>query len=102
MTKGHTDRDLSLHHLPSNKIYIADLIVLIKKGFFPPFPVYYPDKYRNSLIKIAKLNAKSIILAHGGEVEISQQEFEQVLAKAPSQPMTHWLVMKAKLRQVFS
>lgn len=98
-TQGHTDRDLSLHHLPSNKVYIADLIVSTRKGFIPPFPVFYPDRYRCSLKKIAKLKAKSIILAHGGEVELSEQEFEQVLEKAPTVPMTHWRVVKAKLKQ---
>jgi glyoxylase-like metal-dependent hydrolase (beta-lactamase superfamily II) len=98
-TQGHTDRDLSLHHLPSNKIYIADLIVTTRKGYIPPFPVFYPERYRNSLMKIAKLNAKSIILAHGGEVELSQQDFEQVLAKAPTKPMTHWRSVKAKFKR---
>ncbi len=100
-TQGHTDRDLSLHHLPSNKVYIADLIVKIRKGYIPPFPVFYPERYRNSLMKIANLNAYSIILAHGGEVELSQQEFEQVLAKAPNEPMTHWRSVTAKLKKVF-
>ncbi|MCW8833789.1 MAG: MBL fold metallo-hydrolase [Colwellia sp.] len=101
-TQGHTDRDLSLHHLPSNKVYIADLIVTTRKGFIPPFPVFYPDRYRNSLMKIATLNADKIILAHGGEVEITMQQFEQVLAKAPTKPMTHWRSVKAKLKQVLS
>jgi len=101
-TQGHTDRDLSLHHLPSNKVYIADLIVSTKKGFIPPFPVSYPNRYRNSLNKIAKLNAKSVILAHGGEVELSEQAFEQVLAKTPTEPQTHWRSVKTKLRKVLS
>jgi len=99
-TQGHTDRDLSLHHLPSNKVYIADLIVKIKKGYIPPFPVFYPERYRKSLKKIANLNADSIILAHGGEVELTPQDFEQVLAKAPTEPMTHWRSVKTKLKKV--
>lgn len=99
-TQGHTDRDLSLHHLPSNRIYIADLIVTTRRGFIPPFPIFYPERYRNSLIKIAKLNADSVILAHGGEVQLSQQEFEQVLEKAPTEPMTHWRSVKAKLKKI--
>lgn len=98
-TQGHTDRDLSLHHLPSNKVYIADLIVTTKKGFIPPFPVFYPERYRQSLMKIAKLNATSVILAHGGEVKLSQQDFEQVLAKAPTKPMTVSRSVKAKLKK---
>lgn len=100
-TQGHTDRDLSLHHLPSNRVYIADLIVTTRKGFIPPFPVFYPERYRKSVNKIANLNAKSVILAHGGEVQLTAQHFKQVLTKAPTKPMTHWRVMKAKLKQLF-
>lgn len=99
-TQGHTDRDLSLHHLPSNIVYIADLIVSTKKGLIPPFPVSYPNRYRSSLKKIEKLNAKSVILAHGGEVKLSQESFEQVLAKTPTNPETHWRAVKTKLKLV--
>jgi glyoxylase-like metal-dependent hydrolase (beta-lactamase superfamily II) len=98
-TQGHTDRDLSLHHLPSNKIYIADLIVATRKGFIPPFPIFYPERYRNSLNKIAKLNADSIILAHGGEVKLTAQHFEKVLMQAPTEPVTHWRSVKTKLKK---
>lgn len=99
-TQGHTDRDISLRHLPSNRIYIADLIVTTRKGFIPPFPIFYPERYRNSVMKIAELNPESVILAHGGEVNLSQEIFEQVLLKAPNKPMTHWRSVKAKLKQV--
>ena len=100
-TQGHTDRDLSLHHLPSNKVYIADLIVTTRKGFIPPFPIFYPERYQQSVKKIAQLNASSIILAHGGEVNLSAQQFEQVLAQAPTKPITHWRAVKSKLKQLF-
>lgn len=98
-TQGHTDRDISLHHLPSNKIYIADLIIATRKGFIPPFPIFYPQRYRCSVKKVAQLNATSIILAHGGERQLTPQHFEQVLALAPSQPITHWRAIKAKLKR---
>jgi glyoxylase-like metal-dependent hydrolase (beta-lactamase superfamily II) len=101
-TQGHTDRDISLHHLPSNRIYVADLIVKTRKGYIPPFPVFYPKRYRHSLMKIAKKNANKILLAHGGEVKLSQQDFEQVLTKAPTKPMTHWRSVKSKLKRAFS
>jgi len=101
-TQGHTDRDLSLQHLPSNRIYIADLIVSTRKGFIPPFPVFYPNRYRQSLLKIAELNANSLILAHGGEVRITEQNFKQVLALAPTEPVTHWRSIKTKLKRAFS
>lgn len=98
-TQGHTDRDISLHHLPSNKIYIADLIVKTRKGFIPPFPIFYPNRYRNSLQKIAALAASGHYLAHGSEVKLSKQDFEKVIAKAPTVPMTHWRSVKAKFKK---
>lgn len=99
-TQGHTDRDISLHHLPSNRIYVADLIVSIRKGFIPPFPIFYPQRYRKSVEKIAQLNADSLILAHGGEVKFTAEEFEKILLKAPTVPITHWRSVKAKLKKV--
>ncbi len=101
-TQGHTDRDLSLLHLPSKRIYIADLIVATKMGLIPPFPIFYPNRYRQSLAKVATLNASSIILAHGGEMEITEQQITQVLTKAPNKPITHWGAIKAKVRKVMS
>ena len=96
-TQGHTDRDLSLHHLPSNRIYIADLVVTTRKGFIPPFPIFYPNRYRKSLEKVARLNVESFILAHGGEVQLSAEDFEQLLEKAPTKPITHWRSAKTKV-----
>lgn len=100
-TQGHTDRDLSLHHLPSNQVYIADLIVKIRKGYIPPFPIFYPERYRKSLSKMAILNADSYILAHGGEVKLTAENFENILMQAPTEPITHWRSIKAKLKKVF-
>ncbi|MDP7592917.1 MAG: MBL fold metallo-hydrolase [Litorilituus sp.] len=99
-TQGHTDRDLSLHHLPSSKVYIADLIVTTRKGFIPPFPIFYPNRYRQSLQKIANLNVDSLILAHGGEVQLSTKDFDHLLAKAPKKPITHWRSVKTKVFKV--
>jgi len=96
-TQGHTDRDLSIHHLPSNRIYIADLVVTTRKGFIPPFPIFYPNRYRQSLKKVARLNVDSFILAHGGEVQLSAEDFEQLLTKAPTKPITHWRSAKTKV-----
>lgn len=98
-TQGHTDRDLSLHHLPTNCIYVADLMVKVKGRFIPPFPVFYPNRYRNSIKKVIDLAPSSIILAHGGEVYPSEQEFQHLLDRAPTVPMTHWRSVKAKFRK---
>ena len=96
-TQGHTDRDISLHHLPSHSIYVADLMVKIKDKFIPPFPIFYPNRYKQSLQKIIALKPKTLILAHGGEVEPTEQQFKQLLTLAPIIPRTHWRLLKIKI-----
>ena len=98
-TQGHTDRDLSLHHLPSNRIYVADLMVKVKGRYIPPFPIFYPNRYRKSLQKIINLKPESIILAHGGEVSPTEKELQYLLKKAPTTPKTHWRAVKSKLKE---
>lgn len=98
-TQGHTDRDLSLHHRPSNRVYVADLMVKVKGRYIPPYPVFYPNRYRNSLQKVIALEPDSIILAHGGEVHPSPQDYQFILERAPQIPVTHWRSVKSKLKK---
>jgi len=99
-TQGHTDRDISLHHLPTNKIYVADLMVTVKGHFIPPFPVFYPNRYRDSLNKIIDLKPDSIILAHGGEVQPTKQQLQHLLSKSPKIPKTHWRSVKLRIKNI--
>jgi hypothetical protein len=46
------------------------------------------------------LKAASIILAHGGEVNLSMQDFAQVIQKAPQIPITHWRAMKTQFKKI--
>lgn len=101
-TQGHTDRDLSLHHLPSNKVYVADLMVKVKNKYIPPFPIFYPNRYRASLHKIISLEPKSLILAHGGEVRLTEHDYQHLLQLAPKIPKTHWRTVKAEFSKTFS
>ena len=100
-SQGHTDRDISLFHLPTKKVYVADLAVKVKGKYIPPFPVFYPNRYRRSLSKIEALKPSAVILAHGGEVQISHEQYLYLVDKAPDVPMTHWRSVKAKLSRVF-
>jgi glyoxylase-like metal-dependent hydrolase (beta-lactamase superfamily II) len=101
-TQGHTDRDLSLHHLPSDKIYVADLMVKVKGHYIPPFPVFYPNRYRASLQKIIRLNPASIALAHGGVVHPTEAQYQHLVALAPRVPTTHWRSIKALCKKMIS
>ncbi|MFD2166188.1 MBL fold metallo-hydrolase [Thalassotalea euphylliae] len=99
-TQGHTDRDLSIYHSTSHKVYVADLMVTVKGRYIPPFPLFYPRRYRESLERIEALNPDSIILAHGGEVHPTHNDYQHLFEKAPKVPLTHWRSVKIKLRKV--
>jgi glyoxylase-like metal-dependent hydrolase (beta-lactamase superfamily II) len=100
LTSGHTDRDLSVLHLPSKRIYVADLLVKVKDRFIPPIPVNYPDQYRASILTVQALQPASIMLAHGGEVQLSERDFAHVLTVAPRKPLTIWTPAKNKLKRL--
>ncbi|WP_462160144.1 MBL fold metallo-hydrolase [Pseudoalteromonas sp. GB56] len=100
-THGHTDRDISLFHTPTRKVYVADLAVKVKDKYIPPFPIFYPSRYRNSLQRIEQLKPTSVILAHGGEVTMSHEQYLHLLSLAPQVPLTHWRATKAKLKKLF-
>ncbi|WP_036819497.1 MBL fold metallo-hydrolase, partial [Photobacterium sanctipauli] len=101
-TQGHTDRDLSLHHQPSNRIYVADLMVKVKGRYIPPFPVFYPNRYRRSLERVFGLKPSSLILAHGGEITPTEEDMSHLLARAPKVPTTHWRSVKSKFKRAIS
>lgn len=101
-TRGHTDRDISLYHKQSNKIYVADLIVIIKGQYAPPFPVFHPNQYKSSLQKVKALNVDKVLLAHGGERDIDELQWQQLLERAPAKPATHWRSVKSKLLKSLS
>ncbi|WP_206483882.1 MBL fold metallo-hydrolase [Thalassotalea sp. G2M2-11] len=99
-TQGHTDRDLSLYHRAENCVYIADLLVKVKGKATFPYPIFYPNRYKASLNRIKHLQVNKILLAHGNDIQLSDEEFEQIIAQSPSIPMTHWRSTKAKLKKV--
>lgn len=100
-THGHTDRDISLFHAESKTVYVADLAVKVKNKFIPPFPVFYPNRYRKSLTKVEQLKPKHVVLAHNGEVNISHEEYLALVSLAPRVPTTHWRATKSKLARIF-
>lgn len=101
-TQGHTDRDISVFHNPTKTVYVADLVVKVKGKFIPPFPVFYPNRYRNSLHRVEGLKPNKVIVAHNGEVNITREEYEHLLSLAPTTPSTHWRATKSKFAKLFS
>lgn len=98
-TPGHTDRDLSLWHRPSHRVYTADLILRIKGKFVAPYLISLPALYRASLKKIQTLAPNEILLAHGGRDKVVDDVFEQLIVATPKQPRTVLHTLKHKLKQ---
>jgi glyoxylase-like metal-dependent hydrolase (beta-lactamase superfamily II) len=88
-TPGHTDRDLSIMHTPSKRIYVADLIVKVKNKLSPPFPVYIPELYKQSLLKLQALQPNSVMMAHVAELKLTDHDYADLLNKAPISPETN-------------
>ena len=96
-TPGHTDRDLSLFHLPSRQVYTADLIIKLRHKFVAPFPVYDPKVYIQSLQKIKALKPSVVMMAHGCELAIDEATFDMLITQAPKHPRTIKDTIKHKL-----
>ncbi|WP_404341578.1 MBL fold metallo-hydrolase [Pseudoalteromonas mariniglutinosa] len=96
---GHTDRDICLYHSASESIYIADLLVKVKGELMPPFPIFYPRRYLNSLLMLKTLQPKKIMFAHSDEMNLAEINFATILDAVPETPMTHWRSVKAKARR---
>lgn len=99
-TPGHTDRDISVLHKESKRIYVADLMVKVKDRFIPPIPVNYPNQYRASLHKLHDLKPNSVMLAHGAEVELSDKDYDHLFTVAPSKPFTVWTPARKKMKRL--
>lgn len=101
-TPGHTDRDLSVVHRNSHRIYVADLIVKVKKRYISPFPVFHPNQYRASIDRVIAEKFNHILLAHGGEVELDEGHYKALIDSAPRTPKTPWRATKAKIKQMLA
>ncbi|WP_345336125.1 MBL fold metallo-hydrolase [Ferrimonas pelagia] len=101
-TQGHTDRDISVWHPDSGRVYVADLMVKVKGRFIPPFPVFHPNRYRRSVERIGALQPRHVLLAHGGEVQLTEADYQYLQSKAPRCPQTHWRAVKARFQRVWT
>ena len=88
-TPGHTDCDISIMHQPSKTFYLADCILKVRKRFIAPFPVNYPDVYKESLQKILKAKPKLVLLAHGGKSKIQAEDILSLIREVAHRPAKH-------------
>lgn len=96
-TPGHTDHDLSVLHVPTKQLYIADLIVSVKKRLVPPYPVCHPNQYKQSLQRVYSLEASQLYFAHLPPRAAASINFDAILAQAPTLPKNHWHSMKNRI-----
>ena len=96
-TPGHTDHDLSLLHTPTRQLYIADLIVSVKKRLVPPYPVCHPNQYKQSLKRVSELALKKLYFAHLPPRAADSIDFDAILAQAPTLPKNHWHSMRNRI-----
>ncbi len=101
-TPGHTDRDLSIWHHGQNMVYVADLIIKLKHKYIAPYPVFHPNKYRQSVDRIKNMQCHRVLLAHGGIVQMVANDFDAVLTVAPDVPKTPLRTTIAKIKKIMS
>ena len=96
-TPGHTDHDISLLHLPTRQIYVADLIVSVKKRLTSPYPVCHPNQYKRSLTRVSQLNPVRVYCAHVKPLLDKDIDYPALIAQAPKRPKNHWHSSKIRI-----
>jgi len=96
-TTGHTDHDISLFHQPGRQLYVADLIVRVKNKLVPPYPVFHPREYRQSLQRVADLEPELVYFAHVPACNGTDIPFATLLSMAPQRPKTYWYSTKSHI-----
>ncbi|MCA6064999.1 MBL fold metallo-hydrolase [Thalassolituus marinus] len=96
-TPGHTDHDLSLLHVPEHKIYVADLMVMVKRQVTAPYPICHPNQYRESLQRVHDLQPAQVLCAHVPPQRGEDVPFAKLISEAPKTPKNHWYSTKNRI-----
>ncbi|MDC8832016.1 MBL fold metallo-hydrolase [Alteromonas gilva] len=100
-TPGHTNHDLSLLHRPTQQLYIADLIVSVKKQLTAPYPVCHPNQYKRSLARIKQISPSRVYSAHVRPLDGRYIDYDALMSQAPALPKNHWHSAKNRIGRVF-
>ena len=73
-TAGHTAHDVVLYNKDAKTLYAADVMLIVGNDFSLPFPVPMPEKMKESLKRIRDLDVNTLLLAHGGRMEVDGLE----------------------------
>ena len=96
-TPGHTDHDISLWHKPQHLIYVADLMVMVKRQVTAPYPICHPNQYRESLQRVHELNPAQVLCAHVPPQDGNTVPFATLISAAPKRPKNHWHSTKNRI-----
>ncbi|MCW8091136.1 MBL fold metallo-hydrolase [Alteromonas sp. ASW11-130] len=96
-TPGHTNHDISVLHVPTQQLYVADLVVKVKGELVPPYPLCHPNQYKQSLEKVASMNVETLYCAHVKPIKNPSHILSGMLEKAPSFPKNHWYSFKRRV-----
>jgi len=98
-TPGHTDRDISLVNDKEKVIYVADLIVKVKKQLAAPFPVYFPKQYKESLNKVSEYQDYQLLMAHVPSIQLNRNDIQTLIQRVPDVPKTNLISVRNKIRK---
>eukprot|EP00993_Chasmostoma_nieuportense_P002409 NODE_3206_length_1011_cov_14.621041_g3061_i0.p1 GENE.NODE_3206_length_1011_cov_14.621041_g3061_i0~~NODE_3206_length_1011_cov_14.621041_g3061_i0.p1 ORF type:complete len:326 (-),score=64.32 NODE_3206_length_1011_cov_14.621041_g3061_i0:33-962(-) len=80
LAPGHTSHQMVVYHKQEQILYASDLLLQHKKRFSIPFPIDFPKWHIHTLERLKSLPVKSLLLAHGGLVDIeAPQGFQHIL-----------------------
>lgn len=96
---GHTANDLTIYCPHIKTAYIADIIVGSPKGYFRPYPLSFPDQYKNSLQRLMDLEIEDFLLAHHGKNKIPYSVINKLLGGTPVIPRIHKNTLGKILKQ---
>lgn len=67
---GHTAHDMGFYHRNSGTLYAGDITIRRNNRYLLPFPVPFPDRMRDSLLRLQTLPVRTLLLAHGGTIRL--------------------------------
>jgi glyoxylase-like metal-dependent hydrolase (beta-lactamase superfamily II) len=88
-TPGHTSTDCSFFHKQTSQAYVADNLIFTTRGLIPPYPLYNPDDYRNSLTRYQNAGISTFLMAHYGSRDLNSENIEKVKERASKKPRIH-------------
>jgi glyoxylase-like metal-dependent hydrolase (beta-lactamase superfamily II) len=98
---GHTNMDLTLYHEEQKIAYVADNLISTKTSAYTPYPIYNPEKYRETLERYLNSDIEEYLLAHQGRIRISKERIKRLRDKVSMKPKRHRNTLHAILFKLF-